>query len=276
MACNKKSTCTDAMHGFISAIQSMGFTVSGRGKFRPLNLPMEAVLCYFCPVCPNEFEKYALHRSLETLNQHITRRHGREAQVISGENVRRLLATQTGQNGSFVTSQLEIVHQDFRCRSLHEQRSMILEQSLGEDEGKTSLNDMRLLFPALKDKSQLKLCIDMLLEGETLGKKPWSDFLRHSMALDEKGCASSRAWVPVHCKTTVEHYSSTLASFAFVCSRVDPYAYPASMSMPDLFLKVLCETESGITHQFMARKFLNFSYICMGRGTRSRQPTFYI
>jgi hypothetical protein len=103
---------------------------------------MEAVLCYLCPVCPSEFEHYALHRSLETLNQHITRRHGREARVISGENVRRLLATQTGPNGSFVTSQLEIVHQDFRCRSLHEQRSMILEQSLGEDEGKTSLNDM--------------------------------------------------------------------------------------------------------------------------------------
>ena len=132
---------------------------------------MEAVLCYLCPVCPSEFENYALHRSLETFNQHITRRHGREARVISGENVRRLLATQTGPNGSFVTSQLGIVQQDFRCRSLYEQRSMILGQSLGENESKTTLSDMRLLFPALKDKSHLKMCIDMLWEGETLGKK---------------------------------------------------------------------------------------------------------
>jgi hypothetical protein len=95
------------------------------------------------------------------------------------------------------------------------------------------------------------------------------------MALDEKGCASSRAWVPVHCITSVEHYSSTLASsFVFFYNKVDPCAYPTTMSMPDIFLNVLCETKSGITHQFMARKFLNFSYLCMGRGTRSKQPTF--
>ena len=84
------------------------------------------VLCYLCPVCPNEFAPYSLHRTLETLNQHITRKHGRESRLISVENVRRLLATQSGPNASFVTHAVEIAkNQNFRCMSLYEQRTMI-------------------------------------------------------------------------------------------------------------------------------------------------------
>jgi hypothetical protein len=165
--------------------------------------------------------------------------------------------------------------QNFRCMSLYEQRTMILEQSLAEDGCRMTPCDMRLLFPTVKDKlPRLKQCIDMLLEGETVAKKSWADFLRHSMALDEKGCASSRAWVPVHCKTSVEHYASTMASFAFFCQKIDSCSYPITMSIPDFFFKVLCEVKTGLTHEFVARRFMNYSYICMGRGYRSKQPMF--
>ena len=234
------------------------------------------VLCYLCPVCPNEFAPYSLHRTLETLNQHITRKHGRESRLISVENVRRLLATQSGPNASFVTHAVEIAKkQNFRCMSLYEQRTMILEQSLSEDGCQMTPSDMHLMFPPIKDKlPRHKECIEMLLEGEMVAKKSWSDFLRHSMALDEKGCASSRAWIPVHCKTSVEHYASTMAAFAFFCHKKDSCSYPVSMSIPDIFFKVLCEVKTGLTHEFVAKRFMNFSYICMGRGYRSKQPTF--
>ena len=177
---------------------------------------MEQVLCYLCPHCPNEFTNYSLQRSLDLLNQHICRRHHRDQRLSSADGLRRLLCVQTGPNGSFATPPVaEILGSNFRCRSLFEQRSMILEQTMAEDELTLSAAQMYALFPPPKDNANIQGCTAMLLQGEKNSRNSWADFLRHSMALDEKGCASSRAWVPVHTTTTVNHYAATMAAFAF-------------------------------------------------------------
>ena len=237
---------------------------------------MDQVLCYLCPLCPSEFTSYSLQRTLETLNQHISRKHGREARVVSVQNLRRLMCVPTGLNGSYICAQTPIpdVSTNFRCRSLFEQRSLILEETMTENELKMTQSEMFSFYPAPKDHSFVKECIEMLQEGERLSRHSWVDFMRHQMALDEKGSASSRAWVPVHTFSTITHYASTMAAFAFFCQRVDPTEFPKTIEMCDLFFKALTEPKKLLKYQFIARRFMNFSYLSMGRGVRSKQPVF--
>ena len=239
-------------------------------------MKMDQVLCYLCPLCPSEFTSYSLQRTLETLNQHISRRHGREARIVSVENLRRLMCVPTGLNGSYICAQTPTpdVSTNFRCRSLFEQRSLILEETMAENETKITQSEMLSFYPAPKNHSFVKECIEMLLEGERLSRHSWVDFLRHQMALDEKGSASSRAWVPVHTFSSIQHYASTMAAFAFFCQSVDPIEFPKTIKMCDLFFKALTEPKKLLKYQFIARRFMNFSYLSMGRGVRSKQPVF--
>ena len=153
---------------------------------------------------------------------------------------------------------------------------MILEQTMAEDELTLSAAQMYALFPPPKDNANIQGCTAMLLQGEKISRNSWADFLRHSMALDEKGCASSRAWVPVHTTTTVNHYAATMAAFAFFCNKLSASEYPLSMSMPDLFFKALSEPKRGLKCQFIVRQFFSFSYLSMGRGNRSKQSSFIV
>ena len=180
-------------------------------------MKLDQVLCCLCPLCSSEFTSYSPQRTLETLNQHVSRRHGREARIVSVENLRRLMCVPTGLNGSYICAQTPTpdVSINFCCRSLFEQRSLILEETMAENEMKITQSEMLSFYSAPKNHSFVKECIEMLLEGERLSRHSWVDFLRHQMALDEKGSASSRAWVLVHTFSTIQHYASTISAFAF-------------------------------------------------------------